>query len=107
MPEGKIKRSESVSAERESYNARLPDASRLGMKNMLSEAEDRVAMLRRALEGENEMRARGENEDPRTGFRLAPSDRKMAKGGAVKMKSGGVTRGDGCATRGKTKGRMV
>lgn len=100
MPEGKIKRSESVSAERESYNARLPDASRLGMKNMLSEAEDRVAMLRRALEGENEMRARGQDEDPATGFRLAPSARKMAKGG-------GVTRGDGCATRGKTKGRMV
>jgi len=25
----------------------------------------------------------------------------------VKMKSGGVTRGDGCASRGKTKGRMV
>jgi hypothetical protein len=32
---------------------------------------------------------------------------RMAKGGAVKMKSGGVTRGDGCAARGKTKGRMV
>ena len=32
---------------------------------------------------------------------------RMKKGGAVKMKSGGVTRGDGCATRGKTKGRMV
>ena len=32
---------------------------------------------------------------------------RMKKGGAVKMKSGGVTRGDGCAARGKTKGRMV
>jgi hypothetical protein len=32
---------------------------------------------------------------------------RMKEGGAVKMKSGGVTRGDGCATRGKTKGRMV
>ena len=35
--------------------------------------------------------------------------KKMAKGGVVKkMASGGaVRRGDGCATRGKTKGRMV
>lgn len=33
----------------------------------------------------------------------------MKKGGAVKKmaKGGGVTRGDGCAARGKTKGRMV
>lgn len=33
----------------------------------------------------------------------------MKKGGAVKKmaKGGGVTRGDGCATRGKTKGRFV
>jgi hypothetical protein len=32
----------------------------------------------------------------------------MKKGGVVKkMAKGGVTRGDGCATRGKTKGRMV
>ncbi len=50
------------------------------------------------------------------GFRpeMVPTDEpmpgrpgRMKKGGAVKMKSGGVTRGDGCATRGKTKGRMV
>ncbi|CAB4169452.1 hypothetical protein UFOVP1302_13 [uncultured Caudovirales phage] len=33
--------------------------------------------------------------------------RGMKKGGAVKMKSGGVTRGDGCAARGKTKGKFV
>ena len=35
--------------------------------------------------------------------------KKMAKGGVVKkMSSGGAARrGDGCATRGKTKGRMV
>jgi hypothetical protein len=32
----------------------------------------------------------------------------MAKGGRVKkMAKGGITRGDGCAQRGKTKGRMV
>lgn len=33
----------------------------------------------------------------------------MKKGGVVKKmaKGGGVTRGDGCAARGKTKGRMV
>lgn len=29
------------------------------------------------------------------------------KGGMVKMAKGGMTRGDGCAMRGKTKGRMV
>ena len=34
--------------------------------------------------------------------------KKMAYGGKVKMmKSGGKVRGDGCAVRGKTKGRMV
>ena len=33
---------------------------------------------------------------------------KMKKGGMVKKyAAGGMTRGDGCATRGKTKGRMV
>jgi hypothetical protein len=32
---------------------------------------------------------------------------KKAKGGAVKYKKGGVTRGDGIAKRGHTKGRMV
>lgn len=32
---------------------------------------------------------------------------KMKKGGMVKMAKGGMTRGDGCAMRGKTKGRMV
>lgn len=37
--------------------------------------------------------------------RAMPQD--LKSGGAVKMKSGGVTRGDGCAARGKTKGRMV
>lgn len=32
----------------------------------------------------------------------------MKRGGLVKkMAKGGMTRGDGCATRGKTKGRMV
>jgi hypothetical protein len=31
----------------------------------------------------------------------------MAKGGAVKMAGGGCTRGDGIASRGKTKGRMI
>ena len=30
-----------------------------------------------------------------------------AKGGCTKMAKGGVTRADGCAQRGKTKGRMV
>ena len=35
-------------------------------------------------------------------------DAPMKKGGVVKkMAKGGVTRGDGCAVRGKTKGRMV
>ncbi len=33
--------------------------------------------------------------------------RRMAKGGAVKMAGGGCTRGDGIASRGKTKGRMI
>ena len=38
-------------------------------------------------------------------YRAQPQ--RMKEGGVVKMKSGGVTRGDGCATRGKTKGKMV
>jgi hypothetical protein len=33
--------------------------------------------------------------------------RGMKKGGAVKYSKGGVTRADGCAQRGKTKGKMV
>jgi hypothetical protein len=33
--------------------------------------------------------------------------KKKAKGGAVYSKGGKVTRADGCAKRGKTKGRMV
>jgi hypothetical protein len=54
-------------------------------------------------------RARGEQVGP-------PGDYNMKKGGKVavkKMKAGGVvkssasSRGDGCAARGKTKGRMV
>ena len=32
---------------------------------------------------------------------------RVAKGGAIKMKSGGKVRGCGIATKGKTKGRMV
>jgi hypothetical protein len=31
----------------------------------------------------------------------------MKKGGMVKMAGGGCTRGDGIASRGKTKGRMI
>ena len=32
---------------------------------------------------------------------------KKAKGGAIKYKSGGVTRADGACTKGHTKGKMV
>jgi hypothetical protein len=32
---------------------------------------------------------------------------RVAKGGAIKMKSGGKVRGCGLAIKGKTKGRMV
>jgi hypothetical protein len=32
---------------------------------------------------------------------------KKAKGGSVKYAKGGVTRADGCVTKGHTKGRMV
>ena len=38
-------------------------------------------------------------------YRAQPQ--RLQKGGEVKAKSRSVTRGDGCATRGKTKGRMV
>jgi hypothetical protein len=41
---------------------------------------------------------------------LRASGGMRAKGGAIKMASGGMTaskRADGCAQRGKTKGRMV
>ena len=37
---------------------------------------------------------------------MPPSPREMAKGGKVKMASGGVTRADGIAKRGKTRGKM-
>jgi hypothetical protein len=50
---------------------------------------------------------RRELDAPLTAEEVRRMSERMKKGGAVKMKSGGVTRGDGCATRGKTKGRMV
>lgn len=36
-----------------------------------------------------------------------PAPQKMKKGGVVKMAGGGCARGDGVASRGKTRGRMV
>lgn len=36
-----------------------------------------------------------------------PSEVKKAKGGTMKYAKGGMVRGDGCATKGKTKGRMI
>jgi len=36
-----------------------------------------------------------------------PATPRMKKGGMVKMAGGGCTRGDGIASRGKTKGRMI
>lgn len=43
-----------------------------------------------------------------TGMKKGGPVKKMAKGGAVKkMAGGGAARGDGCAARGKTKGRMI
>lgn len=42
------------------------------------------------------------------GMKKGGAVKKMAKGGAVKMAAGGASkRADGCAVRGKTKGRMV
>jgi hypothetical protein len=35
------------------------------------------------------------------------SEKKMKKGGATCMAKGGVTRADGCVTKGHTKGKMV
>ena len=55
-------------------------------------------------------RARGEQVGPPGDYNMKKGGRvkKMAKGGAVKMAAGGASRrGDGCAARGKTKGRMV
>ena len=49
-----------------------------------------------------------EDEEERKG-RMTRTGGGMRKGGKVKKmaKGGKVTRGDGCATKGKTKGRMV
>ena len=56
-------------------------------------------------------RARGEQVGPPGDYNMKKGGvvKKMAKGGVVKkMAAGGASRrGDGCATRGKTKGRMV
>lgn len=56
-------------------------------------------------------RARGEQIGPPGDYNMKKGGvvKKMAKGGVVKkMATGGASRrGDGCATRGKTKGRMV
>ena len=44
---------------------------------------------------------------PQMGGGMAPPVMPMKKGGAVKkMAKGGMTRGDGCCMKGKTKGKM-
>ena len=54
-------------------------------------------------EGPGKDALKGAVDKARKDYEAAP----MKKGGVVKkMASGGVTRGDGCAVRGKTKGTM-
>ena len=62
--------------------------------------------------GKNDDNQLSDDEKTRVRAMLAaqgtPTPPGMKKGGAVKkMAKGGVTRGDGCAACGKTKGRMV
>lgn len=80
---------------------------------MLEEAkiEDDPLMIKRALRGAGVGISKLAD---KAGFTQEEEYKKMeqsknkAKGGAVKMKSGGyVKAADGCAKRGKTKGRMV
>ena len=51
-----------------------------------------------------------EEEEKRRADRQVPEETGMKKGGVTKMKKGGMTaskRADGCAQRGKTRGKMV
>lgn len=84
-------------AEREARANRL-EANVRGMEpgtRLRGDTEDLANMMR----GVSRLQERGLNQDNFMRDRYG-GERKMKKGGAV-------TRGDGCATRGKTKGRMV
>jgi hypothetical protein len=73
---------------------------------MLSSVPDRKAM--RYMGSGNEANLDATNAGAGRG--KAPTDSKMAKksGGVIKkMASGGVTRADGCITKGHTRGKMV
>ena len=66
------------------------------------------AQEQRAAEAEAERIAGEEKKQASMLARAAAPATQMKKGGAVKkMAKGGVTRADGCITKGHTKGRMV
>jgi hypothetical protein len=70
----------------------IPKNASIGMRQFASDAESPVGKLWRSMTGSKSQRT-------------TAAEKKMKKGGAVK--SSASSRGDGCAQRGKTKGRMV
>ena len=88
-------------------------AARMSPRESMS-ADDLNALSLARGEGEGEAAAnirRRLSEMQPEGMKKGGKVKKMAYGGPVKapkkMASGGMTRGDGCASKGKTRGRMV
>jgi hypothetical protein len=88
-------------------------ATRMSPRESMS-ADDLNALSLARGEGEGEAAAnirRRLSEMQPEGMKKGGKVKKMAYGGPVKapkkMASGGMTRGDGCASKGKTRGRMV
>ena len=75
----------------------------------LKEEKDRAAMEKGYNEAASRSMGTFKEKAPKssTPASAASSPMSKAKGGCVKMAKGGVTRGDGCAQRGKTRGRNV
>ena len=92
MPFDKPEREESASASEAVRSFR--------MQGNPSDEKGIMADAKRQIEAARERIARHARHDKETG-----GDQKMAKGGVVK--SSASSRADGCAMRGKTKGRMV
>lgn len=81
---------EEAKAEKKPY-IDIPKSSDIGLRQFRSDGVSPMERLFKSMSGKSQ--------------RTTAAEKKMAKGGSVK--SSASKRGDGCAQRGKTKGRMV
>lgn len=82
---------EETKAEKKPY-IDIPKDSSIGLRQFRSDGVSPIEKLFKSFSGKSQ--------------RTTAAEKKMAKGGSVKASSASK-RGDGCAQRGKTKGRMV